>query len=259
MGDGGQAPRRARWRQHGTEGGSARHAVAGPSFGPEGGTRRARAAIGRSCSRAGGGARRRQGLTRHRTHRNSHYTNRCSLRPRTVARSQGVPRDVASAADAGPAPRRHAARAPRRRHRRRRRRGHRPGPREGGAGRPSERRGPRPRPPARPRASRWRSSPPRATEALDLIRHDAAHVLAAAVMELYPGVKISIGPPIDNGFYYDFEFPEGVDVLRRGLRAPSRRRCASTSRPTSRSCARTCRSPRRSSASAPRVRTTRSS
>ena len=48
--------------------------------------------------------------------------------------------------------------------------------------------------------------------ALDVIRHDAAHVLAAAVMELYPGVKISIGPPIENGFYYDFEFPEGIAV-----------------------------------------------
>jgi threonyl-tRNA synthetase len=47
-------------------------------------------------------------------------------------------------------------------------------------------------------------------KALELIRHDAAHVLAAAVMELYEGVKISIGPPIENGFYYDFEFPEGV-------------------------------------------------
>src|SRR5438067_12597547 len=47
-------------------------------------------------------------------------------------------------------------------------------------------------------------------DALSLIRHDAAHVLAAAVMELYPGVKISIGPPIENGFYYDFEFPDGV-------------------------------------------------
>jgi len=49
-------------------------------------------------------------------------------------------------------------------------------------------------------------------EALDLIRHDCAHVLAAAAMELYPGVKISIGPPIENGFYYDFEFPEGVSL-----------------------------------------------
>ena len=47
-------------------------------------------------------------------------------------------------------------------------------------------------------------------EALELIRHDAAHVLAAAVMELYPGVKISIGPPIENGFYYDFDFPDGT-------------------------------------------------
>ncbi|HEY4097868.1 MAG TPA: threonine--tRNA ligase [Baekduia sp.] len=47
-------------------------------------------------------------------------------------------------------------------------------------------------------------------DALDLIRHDTAHVLAAAMLELYPGVKISIGPSIENGFYYDFDFPEGV-------------------------------------------------
>jgi threonyl-tRNA synthetase len=49
-------------------------------------------------------------------------------------------------------------------------------------------------------------------DALALIRHDAAHVLAAAMLELYPGVKISIGPAIENGFYYDFDFPEGVVV-----------------------------------------------
>src|SRR3954451_8298862 len=49
-------------------------------------------------------------------------------------------------------------------------------------------------------------------DALDLIRHDAAHVLATAVLELYPGVKISIGPPIENGFYYDFDFPDGVSL-----------------------------------------------
>jgi threonyl-tRNA synthetase len=48
--------------------------------------------------------------------------------------------------------------------------------------------------------------------ALGLIRHDAAHVLAAAVMDLYPGVKISIGPAIENGFYYDFDFPPGVSI-----------------------------------------------
>jgi threonyl-tRNA synthetase len=45
-----------------------------------------------------------------------------------------------------------------------------------------------------------------------LIRHDAAHVLATAVTELYPGVKVSIGPPIEDGFYYDFDFPEGVKL-----------------------------------------------
>jgi len=50
------------------------------------------------------------------------------------------------------------------------------------------------------------------SDALALIRHDAAHVLATAVMELYPGVKISIGPAIAEGFYYDFDFPEGVSV-----------------------------------------------
>jgi threonyl-tRNA synthetase len=47
-------------------------------------------------------------------------------------------------------------------------------------------------------------------QALALIRHDAAHVLATAVMEMYPGVKISIGPAIEQGFYYDFEFPDGA-------------------------------------------------
>jgi threonyl-tRNA synthetase len=49
-------------------------------------------------------------------------------------------------------------------------------------------------------------------DALWLIRHDAAHVLAESVMELYPGVKISIGPPIEDGFYYDFEFPSGAAI-----------------------------------------------
>jgi threonyl-tRNA synthetase len=54
-------------------------------------------------------------------------------------------------------------------------------------------------------------------DALELIRHDTAHVLAEAVLELYPGVKISIGPPIENGFYYDFEFPEGVKLSEEDL------------------------------------------
>jgi threonyl-tRNA synthetase len=49
-------------------------------------------------------------------------------------------------------------------------------------------------------------------EALDLIRHDAAHVMAEAVQELYPGTKVTIGPAIENGFYYDFEFPPEVKI-----------------------------------------------
>ena len=53
--------------------------------------------------------------------------------------------------------------------------------------------------------------------ALDMIRHDAAHVMATAVCELWPGTKVSIGPPIENGFYYDFEFPEGVTVSESDL------------------------------------------
>src|SRR5262249_9356198 len=46
-------------------------------------------------------------------------------------------------------------------------------------------------------------------EALELIRHDAAHVLAESVLDLWPNAKISIGPPIADGFYYDIEFPDG--------------------------------------------------
>ena len=40
--------------------------------------------------------------------------------------------------------------------------------------------------------------------ALELIRHDAAHVMAEAVQELWPGTQVTIGPVIENGFYYDF-------------------------------------------------------
>jgi threonyl-tRNA synthetase len=42
------------------------------------------------------------------------------------------------------------------------------------------------------------------SDALEMIRHDAAHVLAEAVQSLYPGTQVTIGPTIDNGFYYDF-------------------------------------------------------
>ncbi|MEI8105511.1 MAG: threonine--tRNA ligase [Actinomycetes bacterium] len=47
-------------------------------------------------------------------------------------------------------------------------------------------------------------------DALAVLRHSSAHLLAEAVRRLHPGVKIAIGPPIDNGFYYDFEFPEPI-------------------------------------------------
>ena len=47
-------------------------------------------------------------------------------------------------------------------------------------------------------------------DALSVLRHSAAHLLAEAVRRLYPGVKLAIGPPIEHGFYYDFDFPEPI-------------------------------------------------
>jgi threonyl-tRNA synthetase len=47
-------------------------------------------------------------------------------------------------------------------------------------------------------------------DALHVLRHSSAHLLAEAVRRLHPGVKVAIGPPIENGFYYDFEFPEPI-------------------------------------------------
>jgi threonyl-tRNA synthetase len=54
-------------------------------------------------------------------------------------------------------------------------------------------------------------------DALAVLRHSTAHLLAEAVRRLYPGTKIAIGPPIENGFYYDFDFPEpiGEEALER--------------------------------------------
>ena len=88
-------------------------------------------------------------------------------------------------------------------------------------------------------------------DALPLIRHDTAHVLATAVLDLWPDTKVSIGPAIDSGFYYDFEFAERLPPLggrpgadrggdgdsrrrRRGVRArgrPGRGGASSASRP----------------------------
>ncbi len=58
--------------------------------------------------------------------------------------------------------------------------------------------------------------------ALELIRHDCAHVLAEAVQELYPGTQITIGPVIENGFYYDFAReepfrPDDLDVIEKKM------------------------------------------
>ena len=47
-------------------------------------------------------------------------------------------------------------------------------------------------------------------DALYVLRHSAAHLLAEAARRLFPGTKVAIGPPIENGFYYDFEFPEPI-------------------------------------------------
>ncbi len=49
-------------------------------------------------------------------------------------------------------------------------------------------------------------------EGLGLMRHSTAHLLAAALTDMYPGVKFGVGPAIENGFYYDIELPEGVTV-----------------------------------------------
>jgi threonyl-tRNA synthetase len=48
-------------------------------------------------------------------------------------------------------------------------------------------------------------------DALAVLRHSSAHLLAEAVRRLYPGVKVAIGPPIENGFYYDFDFPQPIN------------------------------------------------
>src|ERR1700694_191169 len=59
--------------------------------------------------------------------------------------------------------------------------------------------------------------------ALELIRHDCAHVLAEAVQTLWPGTQVTIGPVIENGFYYDFSrkqpfTPEDFSVIEAKMR-----------------------------------------
>src|SRR5271157_956017 len=59
-------------------------------------------------------------------------------------------------------------------------------------------------------------------ETLEVYRHSTAHLLAAAVLELYPETKLGIGPPIENGFYYDFDratpfTPEDLEKIEKKM------------------------------------------
>jgi len=63
---------------------------------------------------------------------------------------------------------------------------------------------------------------PKDPESLDVYRHSTAHLLAAAVLELYPETKLGIGPPIENGFYYDFDravpfTPEDLEKIEKKM------------------------------------------
>jgi len=68
-------------------------------------------------------------------------------------------------------------------------------------------------------------------DALELVRHDFAHILAEAVQNLFPGTQITFGPATDDGFYYDFA-PSPTRICRR-----SKKRCGESLPPTSRWCA----------------------
>ena len=59
-------------------------------------------------------------------------------------------------------------------------------------------------------------------EALDVLRHSCAHIMARAVMRLFPGVQLAFGPPLENGFYYDIDVADRRSA-RRTSRASKRR------------------------------------
>ena len=97
---------------------------------------------------------------------------------------------------------------------------------------------------------------PKSAEALELTRHDAAHVVASVVQRLFPGTQVTIGPTIDDGFYYDFAreqpfTPEDLEKIE--ARPPTTR-----SRPTTPSCARRSCRPTPSSSSTVKARSSRS-
>jgi threonyl-tRNA synthetase len=66
---------------------------------------------------------------------------------------------------------------------------------------------------------------------LHVLRHSTAHLLAAAVTELYPDAKYGIGPPVQDGFYYDFEFSKPVSESELGAIESRMRRIAQEDRP----------------------------
>ncbi|HEY8685223.1 MAG TPA: threonine--tRNA ligase, partial [Chloroflexota bacterium] len=60
------------------------------------------------------------------------------------------------------------------------------------------------------------------------MRHSAAHMMAKAVVDMFPDAKIAIGPPVENGFYYDFDLPrslttEDLAVLEENMRDQMKR------------------------------------
>jgi threonyl-tRNA synthetase len=58
---------------------------------------------------------------------------------------------------------------------------------------------------------------PGSDRGLHTIRHSTAHVLAQAMLDLYPGTQLAIGPPIEHGFYYDVELPDGQTISEDDL------------------------------------------
>ena len=65
-------------------------------------------------------------------------------------------------------------------------------------------------------------------EGLEILRHSTAHLMAQAVLELFPGAQLTIGPPIDNGFYYDIDYerpftPEDMKEIEKCMARLSKR------------------------------------
>ena len=87
---------------------------------------------------------------------------------------------------------------------------HRPAAGQGGGGRHRRRSRGGSRPPCCPTGPRWPSLTADSDAGGEVLRHSTAHVLAQAVLRLWPGAHYAIGPVIEDGFYYDFELPGGA-------------------------------------------------